>query len=104
MDHLQSGQGLAKTRMLLVTKFTYLRELLGDRVRKTIDSLPHSTEGYNRTKATLKERFGRESEIIKVYMKEVIDLPYTSTANPKKIMEFYEKVSYNEQALDTQTA
>lgn len=41
--------------------------------------------------------------MLKVYVKEVIDLPYTSTANPKKIMEFYEKLSYNVQALDSQT-
>ena len=58
---------------------------------------------YNRAKAILKEWFGIESEMLKVYVKEVIDLPYTSTVNPKKIMEFYEKLSYNVQALDTQT-
>ena len=39
MDHSRIGQALEKTSMLPVTKFTYLRELLGDRVRKTIDSL-----------------------------------------------------------------
>lgn len=39
-----------------VTKFTYLRELLDDRVRKTIDALPHTAEGYNRAVAKKEKR------------------------------------------------
>ena len=84
-----------------VTKFTYLRELLDDRVRKTIEALPHSPEGYNRAKAILEERFRKESEIVKAYLKEIIDLPHTPTANPRKILEFFEKLSYNVQALES---
>ena len=84
-----------------MTKFTYLRELLDDRVKKTIEALPHSPEGCNRAKANiLKERFGKDSEIVKAYVKEIIDLPYTTTANPRRILEFYEKLSYNLQALE----
>jgi len=84
-----------------VTKFTYLRQLLDNRVRKTIEALPHSPEGYNRAKAILEERFGKESKIVKGYLKEINDLPHTPTANPRKILEFFEKLSYNVQALES---
>ena len=36
--------------------------------KQTIEALPHSPEGYNRAKAILKERFGKESEIVKAYI------------------------------------
>ena len=84
-----------------VTKFTYLRELMDDIVRKTIEALPQTAEGYNRALSTLKYRFGKESEILKAYAKEILDLPYTSTGNPKRIHEFYEIRSYNVQSLET---
>ena len=103
MDHSRTGHdfGLNSPKPLIkaaVTKFIYL--LLDDRVKKTIEALLHSPEGYNRAKAILKERFGKDSEIVKAYVKEINDLPYTSTANPKKILELYEKLSYNVQALE----
>ena len=95
----QFPEAIDKSSVLPVTKFTYLPELLDDRVRKTIEALPHSPEGYNRAKAILEERFGKESEIFKAYLKEIIYLLHTPTANPKKILEFFEKLSYNVQAL-----
>ena len=84
-----------------MTKFTYLREFLDDRVKKTIEALPHSPESYNIAKAILKEQFGKDSEIVKAYVKEIINLPYTPNANSRKILEFYEKLSCNVQALET---
>ncbi|KAL9976251.1 hypothetical protein ACROYT_G013528 [Oculina patagonica] len=72
----------------------YLRELLDARVRKTV-------EGYNRALSILKDRFGKESEIVKAYVKEILDLPYTPGGNPKIIHEFYEKLSYSVQSLET---
>ena len=84
-----------------VTKFTYLRELLDARVRKTVEALPQTAEGYNKALSILKDRFGKESEIVKDYMKEILDLPYTHTGNPKRIHEFYEKLSYSVQSLET---
>ena len=66
-----------------VTKFTYLQELLDDRVQKTIEALPHTVEGYSRAVAVLRERFGKEIEIMKAYVKEILDLPYTPMANQK---------------------
>ena len=51
----QFSEAIDKSSVPPVTKFTYLRELLDDRVGKTIESLPHSPEGYNRAKAILEE-------------------------------------------------
>lgn len=97
----QFSEAIDKSSVPPVTKFTSLRELLDERVRKTIEALPHSPEGYNRAKEILEERFGKESEIFKAYLKEFIDLPHTPTANPRKILEFFEKLSYNVQALES---
>ena len=44
-----------------VTKFTNLRELLDVRVRRTVEILPHSAEGYNRAVAIVTDRFGKQS-------------------------------------------
>lgn len=84
-----------------MTKFTYLRELLDARVKKTVEALLQTAEGYNRALAILKDRFGKESEIVKAYVEEILDLPYTPTGNPKRIHEFYEKLSYSVQSLET---
>lgn len=78
-----------------------MQELLDDKAQKTIDALPHTSEGYNRAVATLTERFGKESEIVKAYVKMILDLPYTPTANPKRIHEFYKKLSHSVQSLET---
>ena len=84
-----------------MTKFTYLRELLDAKVRKTVEALPHSAEGYNRAVSILKDRFGKESEIVKAYVKEILELPYTPTGNPKRIHEFHDRLSHSVQSLET---
>ena len=97
----QYSESIDKTNVPPVTKFTYLRELLDARVRKTVEALPQTAEGYNRALSILKDRFGKESEIVKAYVKEILDLPYTPGGNPKRIHEFYEKLSYSVQSLET---
>ena len=66
-----------------VTKFSYLRELSCEKAKKAIKALPYTAEGYNRAIAILKDRFGKDSEIVKAYVKEILDLPYTPSSNPK---------------------
>ncbi len=66
-----------------------------------MDSLPFTSEGYNRAKSILQERFGKESEIVKSYVKEITGLPYIQNANPKKISEFSERLNHCVQALQT---
>ncbi|CAB4002690.1 Hypothetical predicted protein [Paramuricea clavata] len=76
-------------------------ELFDDKVRKAVQALPYSAEGYNRAVAILKERYGKEREIVKAYVKEILELPPVLTANARKIREFYEKLTYGVQSLQT---
>ena len=97
----QYSESIDKTDVPPVTKFTYLCELLDVKVRRTIEALPHSAEGYNRALSILKDRFGKHSEIVKAYVKEILELPHTPTGNLKRIHEFYDKLSYSVQSLDS---
>ena len=90
----QFSETIHKTSIQPVTKFTYLRELLCDKAKRAIEALPFSAEGYNRAVSILQDRFGKESEIVKTYVKEILDLPYTASSDPRKIHDFYEKLSY----------
>ena len=95
----QYSETIDKSNVPPVTKFAYLRELLDAKVRKSVEALPHSAEGYNRAVSILKDRFGKQSEIVKAYVKEILELPYTSTGKTKRIHEFFDKHSV--QSLET---
>ena len=97
----QYSETIDKTNVPPVTKFAYLRELLDAKVRKSVEALPHSAEGYNRAVSILKDRFGKQSEIVKAYVKEILELSYTPTGNPKRIHEFFDKLSHSVQSLET---
>ena len=97
----QFTEAIDKTGAQPITKFTYLRELLDVKVKRAIEALPFTAEGYNRAKSILSERFGKESEIVKAYIKEILDLPSISSPNPRKIVEFSEKLTYCVQALQS---
>ena len=97
----QFTESIDKSSLPAITKFSYLRELLDDKVRKAVEALPYSAEGYNRAVAILKEWYGKEREIVKAYMKEIFELPPVLTANARKIHEFCEKLTYSVQSLQT---
>ena len=97
----QFTETIDKTYIAPITKFTYLCELLDPKIKHVVDSLPFTPEGYNRAKAILQEQYGKESEIIKSYVKEILDLPYIPSANPRKIGEFSERLNHCVQALQT---
>ncbi len=97
----QFTESIDKSSLPAITKFSYLRELLDDKVKKAVLGLPYTSEGYNRTVAILKEQYGKEREIVKAYVKEILELPPVLTANPRKIHEFWEKLTYNVQSLQT---
>jgi hypothetical protein len=90
-----------KSSLPAITKFSYLRELLDDKVRKAVEALPYSAEGYNKAVAILNERYGKEREIVKAYVKEIFELSLVLTANARKIHEFCEKLTYSVQSLQT---
>ena len=97
----QFSETIDKTSVPAITKFAYLRELLCDKLKRTVEALPYTREGYNRAKAILLERYGKESEIIKAYVKEILELSHIPTANVKRIHEFSEKLICNVQSLQT---
>ena len=67
----------------------------------SIEALSFTPEGYNRAKSILTEKYGKKSEIVKAYTREILELPSTSNSNQKKISEFSEKLTYCVQALET---
>ena len=84
-----------------VPKLSYLRELLVPKVKASIEGLPFSSEGYMRAKSILKDKYRKESEIVKAYNKEILELPVISGVNVKKIHEFTDRLTYCLQSLET---
>ena len=76
-------------------------ELLEPKGKRSVEAFPFTVEGYNRAKAILEDTYGKQSEIIKCYVKEIVELPFLTSGNPRKIAEFYEKLSHSVQALET---
>ena len=68
----QFSETIHKTSVPPVTKFTYLRELLCDKAKRAIEALPFTVEGYNRAISILQDRFGKESETVKTYVKKFL--------------------------------
>lgn len=75
-----------------VTKFSYLKELVEPKVKTAIEGLPFSTEGYEQARNILKTKYGKMSEIMNVYMQNIMALPTFPGSNPSKIHQFYEKL------------
>ena len=59
-----------KSGVAEITKFSYLKEFVEPHVRKGIDGLPFTPEGYAKTKTILQDRYGKESEVVKAYVKD----------------------------------
>ena len=55
------------------------------KVRKRIDGLPFTPEGYEKAQSILKERYGNDSEVEKAYVKGVLKVSKVSGHQPKKI-------------------
>ncbi len=90
-----------KTNVASTSKLAYLRGLLCKKVQKGIEALPFTAEGYNCAKSILKSTYGKESEVIKAYTKEIMELPHIPNVNLKRIHEFSEKLMYCVQSLQT---
>ena len=90
-----------KRSLATVTKFAYLKELLDPKVRTEIDELPFTTEGYERAKNILVSEYGKTSEIVNAYVRNIMNLPVITGTQPANIHEFYKKLVYNVQSLET---
>ena len=89
------------SNLACLTKFGYLKELLEKHVRTDIDGLPYTKEGYANAKAILEAEYGQPAEIVNAYVRNIVDLPVITGANPKKVQDFYKQLRFNVQSLDT---
>ena len=90
-----------KASMPGVTKFAYLKSYLDHKVKLSIDGLPFTNEGYNRAKSILEDKYGKDSEVVKAYTKQIFDLPTISNSNTRRIHEFSDKLTFCVQSLQT---
>ena len=97
----QFGTEINQVQISLISKFSYLEELLFLKVRLLIDGLPFTSEGYTRAKSILTSRYGKPSEVAATYIHRITSLPVILTCNPNRIQEFYEKLTISVQALET---
>ena len=70
-------------------------------MRKEIDGLPFTSEGYERAKNIPQTNYGQTSEIIHAYAENIQVLPVISGTHPSKIHDFFETILYNVQSLET---
>lgn len=71
------------------------------KVKKLIEGLPFSNEGYNRARSILLDKYGKDSEIIKAYSQQIFDLPFIPNQNAYRIHEFCDKLTFAVQSLQT---
>ena len=91
----QFTEGIDKFEMAAVTKFSYLKEFVNPKVRKSIDGFPFTAEGYDKAKAILSERYGNASKVEKAYVKDILDLPKIHGNEPRKVHQFCERLLYD---------
>ena len=84
-----------------VTKYSYLKELVEAKVRKLIDGLPFTKEGYDKAKDLLHKRYGQTSEVVGAYVRSILELPSIRERDVVKIHGFYETLLYNVESLQT---
>ena len=84
-----------------VTKFSYLKELVEVKVRKLIDGLPFTGEGYARARDILKKRYVQTSEVVGAYVRAILELPTIKERDVSKIHSFYETLLFNVESLQT---
>ena len=78
-----------------------MKELLERHASKDIDGLPFTEEGYENAKAILEAEYGQPTEIVNAYIKNIMELPIVTGANPRKVKDFYKQLRFNVQSLDT---
>ena len=90
-----------KSSVAAVTKFSYLKELVEPKVRKLIDGLPFTVDGYDKAKDLLNRRYGKTSDVIGAYVRNILELQTIRERNVKKIHEFYDTLLFNVESLQT---
>ena len=83
-----------------ITKFSHLKELLTPGIRSTIDGLPFN-EGYLRAMKFLRDKYGNPDEIAGAYVINLLEMPAITDRDVTKIHQFYEKLLFNIESLET---
>ena len=73
-----------------VTTFSYLKEYLDPKIRGSMDGLLFTNEGYEKAKSYLQQRYGKSSEVVGAYVRNILELPTISERDVRKIHEFYD--------------
>ena len=84
-----------------VSKFNYLKELLPQKIRLLINTLPFTSEGYSNALAILKLMFWKPSEVSATHIQCITSLPVITNSNPNQIHEFYERLVISVEGLET---
>ena len=66
-----------------------------------MDGLPFTEAGYSKAKEILEAEYGQMSDVVNTYVVNIMSLPVINGRDPVKINEFYKKLRYNVQSLDT---
>ena len=90
-----------KSNVYDVTKFSYLKELVDIKVRRLIDGLPFTSEGYAKARDLLQKRYGQTSEVVSAYVRAILELPTVKERDVVKIHSFYETLLFNVESLQT---
>ena len=73
------------TDVPILTKFSYLKELLDEKVRTDIDGLPFTEAGYDKAKEVLESEYGQMADVVNTYVVNVMSLPVINGKDPAKI-------------------
>ena len=79
---------ISKQDISPVTKFSYLKEFLFPQVRKLLDGLPFTPEGYSRAKSILVSTYGKPTVIANAHIKCITSLPFITGTHPTVFMNF----------------
>ena len=90
-----------KAEIAGVTKYSYLMKLVYPKIRTEIDGLSFSSEEYERAKNILTRKYGQTSEVVNAYVENIMSLPTIGGTQPARIHDFYEKLLFNVQSLET---
>ncbi|CAG9786465.1 unnamed protein product [Diatraea saccharalis] len=83
------------------TKFQYLTQAMTheSKARCFVNSYPPTEENYAKVIHTLKERYGKDDMLIKIYVRELLKL--VNTNSKMLLSDFYDKITTNLQILES---
>ena len=84
-----------------VTKYSYLKEFLLPHVRKLVDRLPFTSQGYFRAKEILQPNSDKPIVVANPHVNCIVSLFVVFESLPNKFHDFFEKLMSSVQAVET---